>query len=238
MAASSGVTLGYGTMVRVGRGLVPTWTQMIGFDDVQFPDQTPTDIDVTHLNSPGRTEESIRGLNTVATLSLPLHYVPGSETDILLTDLEAQGSDEDILLEITPSGGGAHVWAAYVNSYRMTSAPVKDKKMAEVVFKCKAKISQSGAAAPLNSVLPAISGTAKVGSVLTAWLGMWQPSGTFTYQWQALVSGAWVNIADATLQTYTPIAGQVGQTLRCIVTCTNTAAAVSATSGATLEVAA
>lgn len=234
MAASSGVTLGYGTMVRVGRGSGPTWTEMLGFDDVQFPDQDRPDVDVTHLRSPGETEESIRGLKPVATLSLPLHYVPGSATDLLLTELEASG--EDFILEITPSGGGAHTWAAYLNKYRMSSAPVKDKKMAEAVFKCKAKLSQSVAASPLNSVLPAISGTAKVGQVLTAWPGTWQPSGTFTFQWQALVSAAWTNIAGATLQTYTPIAGQVGQTLRCIVTCTNTAAAVSATSGATLAV--
>ena len=141
MAASSGVTLGYGTTIRIGRGTAPViWTSMKGVEEAQFPDQTPADVDTTWLGSPGGTEESIRGLKPVATLNIPLQYAPGSETDLLLSELEQQGSDEDILLEITPSGGVAHCWVAYVNSYRMTSATAKDKKMAEAVFKVKARV--------------------------------------------------------------------------------------------------
>lgn len=239
MAASSGVTLGYGTRIRIGRGTNPiTWTIIKGVEEAQFPDQTPTDVDVTWLESPGRTEESIRGLNTVATFTLPMQYAPGSETDILLSELEAEGSDEDVILEITPSDGGAHRWAAYVNSYRMTSATAKDKKMAEAVFKVKAKISADPPAAPENTTLPAIAGVAKVGDLLTAWPGVWNPTGNFTYQWQVSSGGSWSNIAGANSQTYTPVTGQIGNPLRVIVTATNGTGATSATSTATANVAA
>ncbi|MCL4069003.1 hypothetical protein M3484_20815 [Pseudomonas sp. GX19020] len=236
MAASSGVTLGYGTRVRIGRGTTPVeWTIIKGAEEVQFPDQTPTDVDVTWLESPGATEESIRGLKTVATFTLPMQYAPGGETDLLLSDLEQQGSDEDFLLEITPSGGATHTWVAYVNTYRMTSATAKDKKMAEAVFKVKAKVSVAPPAAPANETLPAISGTARVGQVLTAWPGIWNPTGNLAYQWQ-VNSGGWTNIAGATGQTYTPIVGQVGNPLRVIVTATNGTGSTSATSAPTANV--
>lgn len=235
MAASSGVTRGYGTTVRVGRGSTPDWHDIVGVEDVNFPDQTPPDVDVTWLNSPNDTEESIRGMKTIGTYVLPLQYVPGSPTDTVLSELEEQGSDEDVILEITPSGGGAHQWVAYVNSYRMTSATAKDKKMAEVTFKVKAKIGASPAAEPENQTLPAVAGIAKVGEVLTAWPGVWEPTGTLAYQWQVNDSG-WQNIAGATGQTYTPIVGQVGDTLRVIVTATNSTGSVSATSAPTTAV--
>ncbi|MDZ7823670.1 MAG: hypothetical protein U5K75_06230 [Ahrensia sp.] len=37
-----------------------TWTQIFGFTDLPFPDQVPEDIDVTHMQSPGRTRETFR----------------------------------------------------------------------------------------------------------------------------------------------------------------------------------
>lgn len=236
MSASSGVTLGYGTRIRIGRGISPVaWTIIKGVEEAQFPDQTPADVDVTWLESPGGTEETIRGLKTVGTFTLPMQYAPGSATDILLSELEQQGSDEDIILEITPSGGSTHSWIAYVNSYRMTSATAKDKKMAEVVLKVKAKLEVSPPAAPVNNTLPAISGTARVGLILTAWPGIWDPTGDLTYQWQ-VNSGSWANIAGATGQTYTPIVGQVGNPLRVVVTGTNGTGSASATSAPTANV--
>lgn len=231
MSASSGVTLGYGTTIRIGRGTGPVvFTLLRGAEEAQFPDQTPADVDTTWLGSPGGTEEAIRGLKPVGTLGIPLQYVPGSEIDLLLTELEQAGSDEDIILEITPSGGGAHTWAAYVNSYRMTSATAKDKKMAEVVFKVKAKIATGAPSAPVNTVLPAISGTPKVGSVLTGWPGVWPVSGTLAFQWQLGTGGVFTNVAGATGQTYTPVAGDVGKTPRLLVTNTNGTGSTTATS--------
>ena len=77
---------------------------------------------------------------------------------------------------------------------------------------------------------PSIGGTPIVDGTLTADPGEWDPAGTtFTYQWS--VGGAEVD--DATAQTYTPVASDVGEDVSVTVTGTApNATPVSATSGA------
>lgn len=92
-------------------------------------------------------------------------------------------------------------------------------------------------AVPANTLLPSISGIAQQGVVLTAQPGIWTgglPS--FAYQWQADVAGnsVFANIGGATARSYTPVAGDVTDKLRVIVTATNAAGAASATSAATV----
>jgi hypothetical protein len=68
-----------------------------------------------------------------------------------------------------------------------------------------------------NLTAPTISGTAQVGSSLTAHSGSWTgvPAPVFSYQWQRCDSaGANCSaIASATAATYQPVAGDVGSTL-------------------------
>ena len=95
--------------------------------------------------------------------------------------------------------------------------------------------------APSNTVAPTLSSTtATTGTTLTVTTGTWANSPTgFTYQWfQADTNAA---ISGATTTSYTPVAGDVGHTLKCIVTATNangSAAAVSNTSSAVVAAAA
>lgn len=88
--------------------------------------------------------------------------------------------------------------------------------------------------APANTALPTISGTARVGQVLTASPGTWSgnPAPTFTYQWQRGTT----NISGATSATYTLVAADAGQTVRVIVTATNSEGSDDATSAATAAV--
>lgn len=89
------------------------------------------------------------------------------------------------------------------------------------------------AAVLVNTVAPAITGTAQVGATLTVSNGTWKGySPTFTYQWKK--DG--VNIAGATNNTYVPVAGDVGGVLTAVVTATNNTGSVSATSNATAAV--
>jgi sugar lactone lactonase YvrE len=89
--------------------------------------------------------------------------------------------------------------------------------------------------APTNSVAPAISGTAQQGQTLTASTGTWSDSSaTFSYQWQDCHSGTCTNISPGgTASTYTPVAGDVGDTVDVVVTATNAGGSTSATSLAT-----
>jgi hypothetical protein len=86
-------------------------------------------------------------------------------------------------------------------------------------------------------VLPSITGEARVNTPLTADPGEWsgEPAPTFTYQWQNNSSG-WQNIAGATQSSYIPVEEDTGFRIRVVVTATNLAGAVSATSPVTLPV--
>lgn len=77
-----------------------------------------------------------------------------------------------------------------------------------------------------NTVLPAITGTAQVGQVLTTTNGTWLNSPTFTRQWYA----GGQPIAGATGLTYTVLAGDAGKTINVVVTGVSTNGTQYATS--------
>ena len=101
-----------------------------------------------------------------------------------------------------------------------------------------ATVGNSYGAPPVNTVAPAVTGTASFGSTLTTTNGTWTgaPAPTFTYQWQRVTT----NISGATSSTYTLVAADVGNTIRCVVKATNSVApsGVTANSNSTASVAA
>jgi len=70
---------------------------------------------------------------------------------------------------------------------------------------------------PVNSVAPAITGTAQEGQTLTCSTGTWSGTPTYSYQWKRNGS----NIGSATNSTYTLVTADVGQSIKCTVTATN-----------------
>ncbi|MBV9214511.1 MAG: hypothetical protein JOZ25_12800 [Actinobacteria bacterium] len=96
--------------------------------------------------------------------------------------------------------------------------------------------------APTNTALPTISGTTRDGQTLTASNGTWSGVGPFTYayQWERCDStGAnCSNVSGATSSTYVLGAGDVGSTMRVVVTATNAGGSTPATSAQTAKVAA
>jgi predicted actin-binding protein len=91
----------------------------------------------------------------------------------------------------------------------------------------------AAAAAPQNTSPPTISGTPKAGSLQTASDGSWSNTPTsFAYQWQRCASdgNGCGDITAGTSKTYTPTTGDVGHTLRVVVTATNADGKASATS--------
>ena len=95
-------------------------------------------------------------------------------------------------------------------------------------------VGNSYASAPVNSVAPVVSGTASLGQTLTTTDGTWSgsPLPAFTYQWQRVTT----NISGATSSTYVIVSADVGNTLRCVVTGTNSIGASSANSANTATV--
>ncbi|MBV9800204.1 MAG: metallophosphoesterase [Solirubrobacterales bacterium] len=97
----------------------------------------------------------------------------------------------------------------------------------------------SGTPAPVNTALPAIGGATVQGSVLTTTHGSWTNSPTaFAYQWQDCdSSGAdCTSISGAASNTYTLGSGDVGHTIRVVVTASNSAGHGAATSAQTAAV--
>ncbi len=96
-------------------------------------------------------------------------------------------------------------------------------------------------AAPIDTALPSISGTAEEGKTLSASTGTWTGSpASYAYQWEDCnTSGASCsNIAGATGNTRVLASSDVGHTLRVLVKATNAGGAGEAASAATATVAA
>ena len=97
------------------------------------------------------------------------------------------------------------------------------------------------AAAPVNTSLPTISGTARVGQTLTAGNGTWSNAPTsLAYQWLRCNRGgnSCASVANGTQQTYTLVGADAGSTMRVRVTATNSDGSSSAESAQTTVVAA
>ncbi|HTZ62759.1 MAG TPA: 6-bladed beta-propeller [Solirubrobacteraceae bacterium] len=92
------------------------------------------------------------------------------------------------------------------------------------------------ALAPSNTRLPTISGIERDGQTLSASTGSWEgtPPISYAYQWQSCneEGKSCTNILGATASTYVLGHGDVGTTLRVVVTASNAAGEVSATSEA------
>jgi hypothetical protein len=99
----------------------------------------------------------------------------------------------------------------------------------------------SATAPPTNTVAPAVTGNALIGSTLTSSSGAWTESGhiSYGYQWQDSLDGTtnWGNITSATSSTYVIPSTEVSKFLRCVVTDTDANGATTASSNVTAAVA-
>lgn len=87
--------------------------------------------------------------------------------------------------------------------------------------------------APVNTVLPAISGTAQAGRALTVSNGTWTGTPTsYAYQWER----GGTPIVGATAATHAVISLDEGAVLTCVVTATNAGGSTPAESAATAVV--
>jgi hypothetical protein len=94
--------------------------------------------------------------------------------------------------------------------------------------------------APVNTAVPTITGTAQVGSTLTATPGTWTSdvTPTYTYAWQLCdASGnGCVAISGSTTTTYVVKSTDLSKTIRVVVTAANPTGSTSATSSQTAAI--
>ncbi|WP_294932425.1 phage tail tube protein [uncultured Paracoccus sp.] len=143
---ASQVGIGWQDELWIGRsasgGGSTTWTQILGIETIDAPEKVPEDIDVTHMQSPGRTRETIPGLLAAADWSQELQYWPDHASQQLLDTLAAlneTGEKEDVMVEFVV-GGIRRTYRGYVNHFTPQSS-VGEKRMATLSMKIFNRIS-------------------------------------------------------------------------------------------------
>ncbi|HEX5853521.1 MAG TPA: DUF6531 domain-containing protein, partial [Solirubrobacteraceae bacterium] len=98
----------------------------------------------------------------------------------------------------------------------------------------------TGASKPVNRAAAGISGVAKEGQILVASTGVWEgtPTLSYSYQWQHCnaAGGECAAISGATESKYVLVHGDVGFTIRVVVTATISLGSAASTSAATATV--
>jgi RHS repeat-associated protein len=148
---------------------------------------------------------------------------------------ELDFADGGIPEEVATGSWSVHSGASIVLS--SGTFPIAEEVDLSAVDVSGATVERESLAGPSNTSPPTISGTAWTGKKLTAGAGLW--AGTkplaYTYQWQTCNSSgaSCSNISGATSSSYTVAHGDIGGTLRVIVTATNLLGSASSTSEAT-----
>lgn len=136
--------IAYGWELWLGREASPgggtyNWTQIYGITDLPFPEREPEKIDVTHMQSPGRTREEVPGLLSTSDWSQEKQYWANNAGDIALealAQLTDAGTKEDVLLEFvakSKSGSVRRTYRGYVSQYTPTGS-VGDVANANLTF--------------------------------------------------------------------------------------------------------
>ena len=189
------------------------------------------------ITSPGRGLVSILGNTVLPVISGPLRVggtlavttgtwigTPASNTyqwqssaDGILWDSISGATDSTYVLKVAEAG-----------LYMRALAFGNKTSSSSVVYKITA-VSVSTTAVPAlnltNSVAPAVTGSWTVGTTVTASVGTWSSSGTFTYQWQSSSDNStWASIAGATESTYLLTSSESTKYVRVQVTNTTSSA--------------
>ena len=155
--------------------------------------------------------------------ALPAYWSTGAVYDDCPASAYVTAGDAAIGLDTEPPAG-----------FRVESSTSPDPPPAE-------EPPASGDPAPTNTVPPSIAGDAIEGQELGASSGTWTGSPTsYAYQWQDCNSSgeSCSNISSASASSYQLTSGDIGYTLRVVVTATNAGGSTSATSAPTALVSA
>lgn len=142
---ASKAKIAYNDQVWIGRTTIVdespviTWTQILGVEGMAFPENIPEDVDVTHMQSPGRSRETIPGLSPVVDASLEKQLWLDDDGDVLLRELADDyeaGDREDVLIEfmIDADTPLRRTYRGHIAGYT-PSPQVGDKRMVTVAMK-------------------------------------------------------------------------------------------------------
>lgn len=129
--------IGYGSRFLIESDDSPNWFVDLGeVFDITPPSATVDQIDVTHMQSPDRRREFIRGLIDGGECSFEMNYVPGSVGDLRLNEILDTPADESAAkrCRIIYPNLIVHTFLGELTGYEPT-VPTDDKMTATVTFK-------------------------------------------------------------------------------------------------------
>lgn len=145
--------IGYQDELWIGRTPTPPgpveWSQIFGVEEVGMPEKTPEDIDVTHMQSPGRSRETIPGLMAAADFSQELQFWPAHASQIMLDELATkteEGEKEFVLVEMNVAGM-RRTYRGYVNTFTPNGS-VGEKRTATLAVKVFERVTNSREVTP------------------------------------------------------------------------------------------
>lgn len=202
-------------------------------------------VRVTATNLNGSKTEPSSGTNVViATGNLLLPVISGKPVvgEVLDTSDGVWNTSGVVTYTYQWYSGGSTISGATSSKFTVTSSEVATK-ITVIVTATTKNGSSTATSAPTaivyltgNTALPVITGTARVGNLLSTTTGTWLNSPTISYNWQRSVDGiAWVN-TGGNASTYTITNDDAGNYLRVQVIGTKSTSVVAAESANTLSV--
>jgi hypothetical protein len=148
------------------------------------------------------------------------------------------GADGKVTIDVTPAvSGNGRVSFAFSSTgdyAKAWSREAGQSKAPKLTVTAGAPPPPPPPAPPVNTGLPALSGTAQVGKTLSTTNGSWSGATpmTFAYQWRRCdaAGSSCVSIPGATSSSYALASADLGRTIRAQVTATNAAGSASASS--------
>lgn len=209
----------YGSTVEISIASA-AYVQIEGIYELVLPTPTVSNPQAPAMNMPGNAMQRVPGkVIDYGQTSFALAWVPGSDADDLLQSLVTLGTPFEVR-ETLPNGISYVISGLFASM--STPTPWDDRITATITLDTTGAPTLGSSSAPVNTVLPAISGALTLASVLTAYEGKWTGGVTsFAYQWK----NAGTNISGATNKTYTIQAGDSGDAITVTVTATNSAGA-------------
>jgi predicted secreted protein len=135
--AVSQAMLGYGSVFQIQTENSPdVFVDMAEVISITPPTFKLDQIDVTHMQSPGRIREFISGLNNPGEVSFDMNFVPGSTSDDRLFELMnlPTGTSSARICRVSYPNGNTWTFLASITGYE-PKVPVDDKMTATVTFK-------------------------------------------------------------------------------------------------------
>lgn len=141
----SEASLGYGSYFQIEETDSPgQYTSLDEVFNITPPTMTVDQVDVTHMQSPGRRREFIDGLIDPGECSFEMNYIPGSASDIILLGIldTPVGQDRSRTCRIIYPNGVKDTFEANLMNYE-PGVPTDDKMTATVTWRVTGQVTRS-----------------------------------------------------------------------------------------------